>query len=1195
MMFSMTGMNTVLAAEGAQTISVSGLCDHHTEHNQKICGYTEGMPEMPCTHEHTDGCYKEVTDCAHTHTDACYEAEVPTAIDSDEAEPVSCTHICDEESGCVTKVLDCPHERGEHDADCGYAPAMDSVPCGFVCEDCAKDSGTAANSLPFAPFDLTRTEGVPTEIWVNSADILQDSDKTIECGSGMAVYEESSHTLTLNNAAITACEGREGAGIYANGDLRIVLNGSSSINGDAVAVGVKADGTLDISGSGSLAVDTEYLAFKSVGDMTISEGTITATSANSNSFWANEGTITISGGDITATTAGNSPAIWADKDLMITGGKINATSFGSNGMGASGSLSISGAATDVTAKGYYPGLFTADGISISGGKVNATGTDDSGIFTRGTLSISGTADVTATGEVYCGLQANDVITISGGKVNATSPYDSAIYSPVGITVTGSPEITAEGYFRALQAGYDATGDITISGGNITATSTNDSAIMAATSISISGTPTIIATGNGVGDGHGMALQSASLDISGGIIDAVSANESAITATTQLSITGDAEVTANGKVCALLTACEMLLSAKNIEAYSESNYAVFNVTKDKDIVIDGKLKAESQNAYAIRSYGNIITDSNADISATGGWGGMQGDGDITLSGSKIEAIGNGDDGIYSMGSISIDGGSVHAKSAAGYAAIRAKSVQTSDEAATSKIALNNLLEKNGGKVAFIDWFDSGSESKSFTTFISKEDPALDTSMSNALTEVWLAVPYTVIFDVNGGAGNNVTEKVYPANKVAKPTDPTKDGSIFSGWYNGGAAFDFENTVITENITLTANWHTHTYGTDWKSDSTNHWHECTADDGAKDDVTSHTAGDWIVDKAATETEKGSQHKECTVCKYVMETEEIPVLPPQHTHTYGTDWKSDSTNHWYECTANDGAKSEEAAHTAGDWMIDKAATETEKGSRHKECTVCKYVMLTEEIPVVPPQHTHTPSAEWKTDANHHWHECTAGDGEKMELAAHTPGAAANYEHGQVCTVCGYEIALKLPSKEVIVNDKTGWTAEYEDGSVFGTEIELVVTPKTAEEMKQYQNNVDKVAKGLTLAGLYDVKLIQDGKAIQPDGKVKVSLPLTDEMKAMTDLQVVYIDDNGSVTIIPSQIVDGKIIFITDYFSFYGVIGKVKSIPAEPTAPQEPGQDIAQTGDSSNMFLWIVLLFVSGGVLTATVVIVKKKRRFE
>lgn len=47
--------------------------------------------------------------------------------------------------------------------------------------------------------------------------------------------------------------------------------------------------------------------------------------------------------------------------------------------------------------------------------------------------------------------------------------------------------------------------------------------------------------------------------------------------------------------------------------------------------------------------------------------------------------------------------------------------------------------------------------------------------------------------------------------------------------------------------------------------------------------HTAGDWIVDKEATVTEAGSRHRECTVCRTVLETEAIAKLPTPAPVTY------------------------------------------------------------------------------------------------------------------------------------------------------------------------------------------------------------------------------------------------------------------------------------------------------------------------
>lgn len=59
-----------------------------------------------------------------------------------------------------------------------------------------------------------------------------------------------------------------------------------------------------------------------------------------------------------------------------------------------------------------------------------------------------------------------------------------------------------------------------------------------------------------------------------------------------------------------------------------------------------------------------------------------------------------------------------------------------------------------------------------------------------------------------------------------------------------------------------------------------------------------------------------------------------PPAHTHSYGTEWKYDGTNHWHECACGD--KADTAAHSF-QWVIDKAATKEATGIKHEECTVC------------------------------------------------------------------------------------------------------------------------------------------------------------------------------------------------------------------------------------------------------------------
>ena len=165
------------------------------------------------------------------------------------------------------------------------------------------------------------------------------------------------------------------------------------------------------------------------------------------------------------------------------------------------------------------------------------------------------------------------------------------------------------------------------------------------------------------------------------------------------------------------------------------------------------------------------------------------------------------------------------------------------------------------------------------------------------------------------------------------------------YEGDESDGSDGTMwVLTDLTMTpaADGHTHKYGTEWKYDETNHWHECEC--GNKADITAHTFKQ-IIDKEATATEKGSKHEECTVCGYKKAAVDIPKID-SHNHNYGTEWKYDSTNHWHEC--EDGEKADITAHNFK-WIVDKEATATEKGSKHEECTVCGYKKTAVDIPAI------------------------------------------------------------------------------------------------------------------------------------------------------------------------------------------------------------------------------------------------------
>lgn len=95
------------------------------------------------------------------------------------------------------------------------------------------------------------------------------------------------------------------------------------------------------------------------------------------------------------------------------------------------------------------------------------------------------------------------------------------------------------------------------------------------------------------------------------------------------------------------------------------------------------------------------------------------------------------------------------------------------------------------------------------------------------------------------------------------------------YEGDESDGSDGTMwVLTDLTMTpaADGHTHKYGTEWKYDETNHWHECEC--GNKADITAHTFKQ-IIDKEATTAEKGSKHEECTVCGYKKTAVDIPAI--------------------------------------------------------------------------------------------------------------------------------------------------------------------------------------------------------------------------------------------------------------------------------------------------------------------------------
>ena len=263
-----------------------------------------------------------------------------------------------------------------------------------------------------------------------------------------------------------------------------------------------------------------------------------------------------------------------------------------------------------------------------------------------------------------------------------------------------------------------------------------------------------------------------------------------------------------------------------------------------------------------------------------------------------------------------------------------------------------------------------------TGLKKENVTVNGVEADAFETTWSGFPYNKDYQVIRGLGKPEVVKTVESIEITKQPDKTEymvgedfdpTGMVVTAHYTDGTTADLSRDKYVifygdklalgrASVTIQYNDgsggsniktyqaitvkpyvgpHTHTYGGPWYADAKSHWHQCTDSacpdpSGSTKDLASHTFV-WKVDKAATETQTGLKHEECTVCKKVLETVTIPAT---HTHSYGTDWKYDDTNHWHECECRD--KADTAAHSF-QWVIDKAATKKATGIKHEECTVC------------------------------------------------------------------------------------------------------------------------------------------------------------------------------------------------------------------------------------------------------------------
>ncbi|MFR7592670.1 MAG: YDG domain-containing protein [Longibaculum sp.] len=176
-----------------------------------------------------------------------------------------------------------------------------------------------------------------------------------------------------------------------------------------------------------------------------------------------------------------------------------------------------------------------------------------------------------------------------------------------------------------------------------------------------------------------------------------------------------------------------------------------------------------------------------------------------------------------------------------------------------------------------------------------------------------------------------------------------------------------------------------------------------------------------------------------------------------------------------------------------------------------------------------------------------------------------------------------LEIVRKKYIKDDQYQFVVEGIGQTDFDINTTLLVkkiTEQLPSTMKQaiYQslNNTEE------LKDVYDIQLLLDGQAIQPDGKIRIKIPLTDQQKLYQNIHLYYISDRGEMTEIKYTRDGNVIIFETDHLSYYAIVAD------KETNNSSKGSQTVKTEDQNNILGLEILL----GASIYLLILLRKKK---
>ena len=324
------------------------------------------------------------------------------------------------------------------------------------------------------------------KLWVNGVDMLEDEDSTVTCGSGTAVYDATTNTLTLNSATITEVYTYKSedayfsytSGIDVVGDLTIVLEGDNTISGEEfgeeISYGIHSSGpiTIESNSSGSLTIEAVGTGiYSDVADIHYSRITLQNVNCGLTASELNieNSTVII---DNTGLTSIQANAVTIDDSTVNITAEGYILSNSSNG-----SLTIKGDQSNVTMVSEATFALFLKTVTIEGGTVSITNNASIGVYVDEAFTVTGTPTVTVTGSAGAFFSRTSTITVRGVQYNSSGTtveivdgqVESGLRIPGGVIVNGEPLESGETvtFSDGGTAEYDAaTNTLTLNDANI---------------------------------------------------------------------------------------------------------------------------------------------------------------------------------------------------------------------------------------------------------------------------------------------------------------------------------------------------------------------------------------------------------------------------------------------------------------------------------------------------------------------------------------------------------------------------------------------------------------------------------------------------------------------------------------------------------------------------------------------------------